>query len=239
METKKICSMANATILASQKIVQSFNENIFELSRIRTDWTPAYARQLRERIASAKVAFLPHETCCKHVGKQQHIHELMISSLKSISLLRELIKVEFRDEPRFQKQVFEELGYNDLYSEAKNGDYRSLFYLVETFHRNMSPSIREKLISRTIPISLVDRVIAFYPEMKDFKDCFDLINGSMNLPQEGKDELNRIFAEIKDICRVVSTHYLLDPIKRDQFCLFRVMHGLNHSLPETIHEQIQ
>ncbi|MEL7586961.1 MAG: hypothetical protein AAGU19_09620 [Prolixibacteraceae bacterium] len=238
METQKKCSLANATILASQKIAQSFNENIFELSHIRTDWTPEYARQLKERIKKAREEYLPDDSCCRNVKKQQYIHDLMTSSLINISILRELIKVEFRDDRDFQKRVFEELGYNDLYSEAKNGDYRSLFYLTKAFHENMTPPVRERLISKTIPISLVDRVIGYYDQMKEYIACFDLINGSMNLTDEGKSELNEIFSEIKDICRVVSTYYMLNPVKRDQFSFFRAMHNLNHSIPETVYEKM-
>lgn len=239
METQKNCSLANATFLASQKIAQSFKENIFELSHIRTDWTPEYAEQLEVRIKSARIHYLPPDAPCKHPRKQQYIHDLMISSLINISVLRELIKVEFRDDPTFQKRAFEDLGYNDLYSEAKNGDYRSLFYLTKTFYENMTPAIREKLISRTIPISLIDRVAIYYDEMKNYVMCFDLINGSKNLNEEGKNMLGEIFSEIKDICRVVSTYYMLDPVERDQFSFFRVMHGLNHAMPETIYEKEQ
>jgi hypothetical protein len=238
METQKNCSLANATILASQKIAQSFNENIFELSHLRTDWTPEYARQLKERIKSAKAAYLPNEINCRHSAKQEYIHNLLTSSLINISVLRELVKVEFRDDPIFQRLVFEELGYNDLYSEAKNGDYKSLFLLTKLFNENMTPDVRERLISRTIPISLIDRSINYYNEMKNYVACFDLINGSMKLSDEGKRVIGEIFSEIKDICRVVSTYYMLNPVKRDQFSFFRVMHNLNRSIPETIYDKI-
>ncbi len=238
METQKNCSLANATILACQKIAQSFSENIFELAHLRTDWTPDYARKLRERIKSTKAKYLPDEIECQHPKKQQHIHDLMTSSLINISVMRELIKVEFRDDPMFQKLVFEELGYNDLFSESKNGDYRSLYSLTKAFHENLTPDIRKKLISRTIPIPLIDRVYGYYPQLKEYSACFDLIHGFRKLKEEGKEEIGKIFAEIKDICRVVSTYYLLNPVKRDQFSFFRVMHNLNKTIPETIYDAI-
>ncbi len=235
METKKTCSTANATIMACQKIAQSFNENIFELSHLRTDWTAEYAKQLKLRIKSAKTVYLPSDTYCKHTDKQQYVHELMISSLRNISILRALIKVEFKDDYKFQKIVFEELGYNDLFSDAKNGDYQSLFYLMERFNQNLTPAIRERLISKTIPISLIDRLSKYHDEMLEFKSCFDLINESSHLSPEGKKVINEIFSEIKDICRVVSAYYMFDPAKRDLFCFFRVLHGLKHSLSDMIY----
>ncbi len=237
METQKNCSLANATILASQKIAQSFNENIFELAHLRTDWTPEYAQQLKERIKSARATFLPEDISCRNSAKQQLIHDLMTSSLINVSVLRELIKVEFRDDRAFQKEIFETLGFNEYYSEAKNGDYRSLFMLTQALHQNMTPAIREKLISKTIPISLIDRVNGYHQQMKAYIACFDLINGSTTLDDEGKQVIGSIFSEVKDICRVVSTYYMLNPVKRDQFSFFRVMHTLNHSVPETIYDK--
>lgn len=237
METQKNCSLANATILASQKIAQSFNENIFELAHLRTDWTPEYAQQLKERIKSARAAFLPGDIPCRNSAKQQLIHDLMTSSLINVSVLRELIKVEFRDDRAFQKEIFEILGFNEYYSEAKNGDYRSLFMLTQALHHNMTPAIRERLISKTIPISLIDRVNGYHQQMNAYIACFDLINGSTTLDDEGKQVIGSIFSEVKDICRVVSTYYMLNPVKRDQFSFFRVMHTLNHSVPETIYDK--
>ncbi|MGD9556185.1 MAG: hypothetical protein AB7V25_04130 [Mangrovibacterium sp.] len=237
METQKNCSLANATIRASQKIAQSFNENIFELAHLRTDWTPEYAQQLKERIKSARATFLPEDISCRNSAKQQLIHDLMTSSLINVSVLRELIKVEFRDERAFQKEIFEILGFNEYYSEAKNGDYRSLFMLTQVLHQNMTPAIREKLISKTIPISLIDRVNDYHQQMKPYISCFDLINGSTALDDEGKQVIGSIFSEVKDICRVVSTYYMLNPVKRDQFSFFRVMHTLDLSVPETVYDK--
>lgn len=237
METNKICSTANATIMACKKIVQSFNENIFELNRIRTDWTPQYAMELKSRIDAAQATYLPEETCCSHADKQLYVHDLMISSLKDIALLRALIKVEFKDDPKFQKMVFEELGYNDLFSDAKGGDYHSLYFLIERFANNLTPAIREKLISKTIPIATIDKIAEYHFEMQEYKSCFDLINESKYLNKEGKKVVNEIFSEIKDICRIASAYYLFDSVKRDLFCFFRVMHGLKREIPETVYDK--
>ena len=226
MESKVTCSTANATILACQKIVQTFNENIFELSRVRSAWTPDYARQLKARIKSAKLSFLPSESFCKHTDKQQYVHELMISSLKDISILRALIKIDFKDNKTLQKIVFERLGYNDFFSDAKNGDYSSLYEMLEFFKKNMDSELENLICSKTIPASLVHRIAEYDEKLHDFMSCFDLINASTQLSDDGKKVINEIYSEIKDICRVATAYYLFDPVKRDQFCFFRVMIGL-------------
>ena len=230
METKTTCSTANATILACQKIVQSFNENIFELSLVRSDWTPDYARDLKARIKSAKANYLPAQSFCTHTERQQYIHDLMISSLKEVSILRALVKVDFPEDKIFQKHIFEVLGYNDYFSDAKNGDYHSLYFLLETMHKNMNAELKAMLTSKTIPVSLIDKILTYDNLLHEFRSCFDLINASTLLSDEGKKVVNAIFSEIKDICRVATAYYLFDPVKRDQFCFFRVMTGLKKTI---------
>lgn len=236
METKKTCSTVETTLMACQKIAQSFNENIFELAHIRTDWTQAYAEELKARIKSLQNSYFLTESS-KETEKHKRGHTLLIMSLKDISLLRALIRVEFKDEPKFIKKAFEELGYNDLFSEAKNGDYNSLYRLVKRFSTNLTPDIREKLISKTIPIAMIDRIVEYFMEMKENEACFELIHDNKHLSAEAKQKINEIYSEIKDICRIASAYYMLNSEKRDLFCFFRVLHGLNLALPETVYNK--
>ncbi|MGQ7870604.1 hypothetical protein [Sunxiuqinia sp. sy24] len=233
MEEKITCSTANATLLACTKIAQSFSENIYELSLIRSDWTQEYSEELRSRIKSAKDKYLPADNYYKHAEKQQHVHELMISSLRKVALLRALIKVDFKDDKKFQKRIFEELGYNDYFSEAKNGDYQSLYHLLKVVHESLTPELKQALTSKSIPTSLVDKILEFDDQLREFNSCFDLLVASEQLSDEGKRIVNNIFSEVQDICRITTAYYLFEPLKRDQFCFFRVMFGLKETVPQT------
>ncbi len=233
MEEKITCSTANATLLACMKIVQSFNENIYELSLIRNDWTLEYAQTLLSRIRTTKAEFLPTDEYYKHTDKQQYVHELMISSLRKVALLRALIKVDFKDDKKFQKQIFEALGYNDYFSEAKNGDYQSLYFLLKVIHENVTPELKQTLTSNAIPAELIDTILKFDNQLREFNSCFDLIVASDRLSESGKLAVNEIFTEVKDICRVATAYYLFEPLKRDQFCFFRVMFGLKETFPQS------
>ncbi len=233
MEEKITCSTANATLLACMKIVQSFNENIYELSLIRNDWTLDYAKTLLSRIKKVKTEFLPADEYYKHTDKQQYVHELMISSLRKVALLRALIKVDFKDDKRYQKHIFEALGYNDYFSEAKNGDYQSLYFLLKMIHENVTPELKQTLTSKAIPVELIDTILEFDNQLHEFNSCFDLIVASDRLSEAGRAAVNEIFAEVKDICRVTTAYYLFEPLKRDQFCFFRVMFGLKETFPQS------
>ncbi|MGQ8338181.1 hypothetical protein ACUNWD_16635 [Sunxiuqinia sp. A32] len=231
METKKSCSTANATILACQKIAQTFYENIFELSLVREDWNVDFASNLHARIIAAKATHLLSESFCSHTSKQQHVHEIMFASLKDVSVVRALVRVDFKEDKKFQKTVFEKLGYNTYFSDAKNGDTHSLYMLLQAFKKNLSQEIINKLIGSSISEMLIDRICSYADQIKEFQSCFDLINHSTLLTKEGKKEVQEIFTIIKDICRVATAYYMFDPLKRDQFCFFRVMINLRKPTP--------
>jgi hypothetical protein len=233
MEEKITCSTANTTLLACMKIVQSFNENIYELSLIRNDWTLDYAKTILSRIKKIKAEFLPADEYYKHTDKQQYVHELMISSLRKVALLRALIKVDFKDDKKFQKHIFEALGYNDYFSEAKNGDYQSLYFLLKVIHESMTPELKQTLTSKTIPVELIDKILEFDNQLHEFNSCFDLIVASDRLNEAGRLAVNEVFTEVKDICRVATAYYLFEPLKRDQFCFFRVMFALKETFPQS------
>jgi hypothetical protein len=82
----------------------------------------------------------------------------------------------------------------------------------------MGRELKEMLTSKTIPVALIDKILAYDSLLHEFRSCFDLINASTLLSDEGKKVINAIFSEIKDICRVATAYYLFDPVKRDQFC---------------------
>ena len=232
----KTCSTADTTLLACLKIAQSFSENIFELAHIRTDWTQEYANDLKARIKSVQINHLQAEFCVE-TAEHKRAHLLMLTSLKDFNLLRALIRIEFKNEPKFVKMVYDELGFTDLFSDAINGDYHSLYLLIERFYTNMTPQIREKLISKTIPISMIDRALVYYNQIQPYRSCFDMEFENKGITDEGKGKIKEIYSEIKDICRIATAYYMLDPSKRDQFCFFRVLHGMNISIPETIYNK--
>ena len=86
------CFAGTATILTCKKIAQSFNENIYELSAIRNEWTPVYAAQLRSRIKGVlETYFIDDKRSCEE-EKRNHLNESMIAALKDLGVFRALLK---------------------------------------------------------------------------------------------------------------------------------------------------
>jgi hypothetical protein len=229
MNVISTCLTGTATILTCRKIAQSFSENIYELSTIRHNWSPDYATMLKQRIDKIISQYFTPESLMEHLDKHGQFYELMISALKDVSIFRAQLKVDFRHDKAFLMEAFGNLGYTDFFSDAKNGDHFSLYKMMATFKRNMTPEMQQIILARGIDKNLLNRLLGYKEALAELKNCFDISNGSDQLSAELKREINAIYSEVKDICRIVNTYYEFDPVQRDKFKFYHVMINLKKS----------
>ncbi|MBL7966228.1 MAG: hypothetical protein JNK09_04460 [Prolixibacteraceae bacterium] len=232
MNVISTCLTGTATILTCRKIAQSFSENIYELSSIRHNWSPDYAANLKERIDRIMNQYFTHESLIDHLEKHGQFYELMIAALKDISVFRAELKVDFGHDKEFLKNTLDDLGYVDYFSDAKNGDHFSLYKMMATFKRNMTPELQQVILARGIDKGLLNRLIGYKEKLAELKNCFDISHGKDQLGAELKREINTIYSEIKDICRIVHAYYEFDPVQRDKFYFYKVMINLKKSALE-------
>ncbi|MEI8114529.1 MAG: hypothetical protein WCI54_12915 [Bacteroidia bacterium] len=229
MNVISTCLTGTATILTCRKIAQSFSENIYELSSIRRNWSPEYAGNLKERIEGIINQYFTHETLVGHLEKNGQFYDLMIASLKDISVFRAEMKVDFHHDKTFINQTFDSLGYVDYYSDAKNGDHFSLYKMMATFRRNMTPELQQIVLARGMDHILLDRLLSYKEKLAELKNCFDISYGKDQLSADLKREINAIYSEVKDICRIANAYYEFDPGMRDKFNFYKVMIKLKKS----------
>ena len=229
MNVISTCLTGTATILTCRKIAQSFSENIYELSSIRRNWSPDYARNLKERIEKILDRYFTQESLDNHLEKHCQLYELMIAALKDISVFRAELKVDFSHDKKFLDETFENLGYVDYFSDAKNGDHFSLYKMMATFKRNMTPELQQVILARGIDKVLINRLLTYKEKLSELKTFFDTSQSEDELEVEMKREINAIYAEVKDICRIVNAYYEFDPLQHDKFKFYHVMINLKKS----------
>jgi hypothetical protein len=235
MNVISTCLTGTATILTCRKIAQSFSENIYELSSIRRNWSPEYAENLKERIDRIMNQYYTHESLIDHLYMHGQFYELMIAALKDVSVFRAELKVDFKTDKVFLNQTFEDLGYVDYFSEAKNGDLFSLYKMMSTFRRNMTPELQQIILARGIDKNLLNRMMSYKEKLVDLKNCFDISHGKDQLAADLKREINVIYTEVKDICRIANVYYEFDPIQREKFTFYKVMISLKTPVIQPAH----
>ena len=119
MNVISTCLTGTATILTCRKIAQSFSENIYELSSVRRNWSPDYAKNLKGRIDAIMNHYFTHESLSDHLEMHGQFYELMIAALKDVSVFRAQLKVDFKTDKAFLNETFDTLGYVDFFSDAR------------------------------------------------------------------------------------------------------------------------
>lgn len=226
METITLCPTSTATILACQTIAKSFKENIYELSQIRKEWDPEYATSLKIWIDDT---IEKHYSDCLgdfNQGGNNEWHEIMVAALQCFKVLRASIKVDFKEDKEFQKEVFNGLGYSEYFSDAKNGDHISTYKFLLTFAEKIDDETRQKIVAKGTPDSIFDKILDYTGQIKAYKECFEDLESENDLNAYGQKEVAQIYVTIKDICRIVVAYYQFDPIKRDEFNFYKVMRNL-------------
>ena len=236
MNVISTCLTGTATILTCRQIAQSFSENIYELSSIRRNWSPDYAGNLKDRIDTIMNHYFTHDSLVDHLEKHSQFYDLMIAALKDITVFRAELKVDFSHDKEFLKETFDDLGYADYFSDAKNGDHFSLYKMMATFKRNMTRELLQVIQARGIEKNLLSRLMAYKEKLAELKNCFDISHGSDQLGIDLKREINAIYSEVKDICRIANAYYEFDPLQRDKFNFYKVMINLKKSSLELVHD---
>lgn len=226
METATVCPTSTATILACHKIAKSFRENIYELSRVRKDWDPEYAISLNVWINDTIEKYYSDSFDSIEDKRYREWHEVMVAGLQSLKILRACLKVDFKNEKLYLKELFSRLGYSEYFSDAKNGDHLSLYRLLTTFVQNMDEDTRTKIIHTGVPESLFTKIYDSAKQIEDYKCCFEALESDNELNSYGLKEVAEIYETVQDICRVAVAYYHFDPVKRDEFNFYKVMVNL-------------
>lgn len=226
METLTVCPTSTVTILACQKIAKSFKENIYELSSVRKEWDPEFATSLNVWIEDTIEKHYADKVDAWDRERYNQWHEIMVAGLQNLKLLRASMKVDFKNDKPFLKDFFEKMGYNDYFSDAKNGDHLSLFKFLKVFAENIDNATRKKIVAKGTIDSIFDKILDCSYKIEEFKKCFEALESEAKLNSYGQKEVAEIYSTIQDICRIAIAYYQFDPVKRDEFNFYKVLVNL-------------
>ncbi len=226
METLTTCSTNVATILACRKIAKSFRENIYELSRIRKEWDLKFATSLVVWIDDTIEKYYKKNADGIYDEKYLEWHDMLISALQNLSILRASVKVDFKNDKTFLKDFFRKQGYNEFFSDAKNGDHLSLCKFLFQFRDNLDEKSRKKIVAKGTCDSIFEKIITDANQIPTYKECFELLENESEMNSYGQKEVAEIYKTVQDICRIATAYYMFDPAQRAKFNFYKVMVNL-------------
>jgi len=226
MESKNLCPSTTATVFACQAITGSFAENIYELAHLRKEWNVAYADALKKEAQEIYNHLAASENFSMRLEKLKIWRELMISSLTAIGIIRASVKNDYREDKAFLKEFYQKLGYNDYFSDAKNGDHFSVFRFVRVFAENLTPELKEKILAFGLDPHLPEHLEFNSKQLETFRECFELMNDKSALADEDLMRIEKLYLKIRDISRIATAYFYFEPLKRESFNFFKVLRNL-------------
>jgi hypothetical protein len=226
MESKNLCPSTTATVFACHSIANAFAENIYELAHLRKEWGVAYADQLKKEAQEIHDHLAASPNFNTTLEKLKIWRELMISSLTAIGIVRASVKNDYREEKALLKELYLKLGYNDYFSDAKNGDHYSVFLFVRVFAENLTPELRRKILAKGLDPHVLDRIVFNSQQLETFRECFDLMNNKNLMEDEYLIRIETLYRKIRDISRISTAYFYFEPLKRESFNFFKALRNL-------------
>lgn len=150
----------------------------------------------------------------------------MISSLTDLGIIRASVKNDYKSDKPFQKEFYQQLGYNDYFSDAKNGDHFSMFLFVKAFAANLTEEMKQKILAGGLDPRILERVVENAKELDNFEECFTVMKDTPLFTGEDQESIEKLYSDVRDISRIATAYYYFDPGKREAFNFFKTLRNL-------------
>jgi hypothetical protein len=222
----------NAVIVI--KIVSiNFSDNIGELSKARTNWTPEYAASHGKNVDSVSETYLGVNTRNELFSATATLSKLTIPVKDDLSTIKKNISIDFKTDEMKRKDILSKLGYPSGHSVSQLNQ-SELVALLTAFKRALVPALLTEITAKGLPAEIPNRVLAAVAPITEANAVQEKLKTST---KEATDttikELNKLYEETISICKIAADHFKKDPVKKEKFTFSRLMHNLGEARPAT------
>lgn len=211
-------------LTASKTITNSFTDNLNELSKIRSNWTPNYIMGLAVSIDSAADKYLGADSKKELRDATVKMSDIMTKALRDLSFLKIQIDVDFDGEA---KEINRQLGYKVYLKRARNRDQQAFIQLLYAFKKGMTDELKERIVDRGTDPQIIESIISYADKAKEFNVEQEGLKGTTKeISEEAIIAFNEIYKEIMGICKIASAYYQYEELKRDQFIFAKVIKNM-------------
>jgi len=230
MSEKRFFSGSTVGMLIACKVISDHLErNISDLSKVRTNWTPAYVADLLLRVGNVAAACLGVKTRDLLFDATNTLTSLIGPAREMLASLKTQINVDFGDDEVKCVSILSKLGYSTSKKVVKLNQSQLVTQLV-TFKRNLTAELQTEITSKGIPADLLKKIA-------DMADPLDKANVTQEqLKATVKEvtgnlvkDLNALYKEIIGVCKIAANHYKKDSIKKEMFTYSKVLSNQGES----------
>ena len=212
-------------LLASKTISTSLSENLADLSMARTTWTSVYVTALATRIDDAIENYLGLDKKKTLREATLRLASLQIPAMRDLSFIKTQIDVDFGKEA---KEMLKNLGFDKHLRDVQKGDQEALIQLLYAFKKGLTDELKTQITEKGTNPVLIDRIIAYADQLKEANVSQESLKETTKvISEEAVLVFNNIYEEIVGICKIASSFYQYEPLKKEQFTFSKVIANMN------------
>jgi len=202
-------------LLASKTIATNLTEHLDELSMARSNWTDKYAAALEMRIDEAIEKYLGLDKKKTLRDASSRLSSIQNPAMRDLSFLKTQIEVDFDEEA---KEILKNLGFEKHLRTVQKGNQEALIQMLYAFRKGMSDNLKKQIVAKGTNPALIERIISYADQLKEANVSQESLKESTKiLSEEAVLVFNSIYEEIVGICKIASSFYLYEPLKKEQF----------------------
>ena len=223
-------------LLAAKTIVETLKSNLADLSIARSTWTEDYATNLAAKIDEAIENYLGLDKKKELRDTTANLASIQSPAMRDLSFIKTQIEVDFGKDA---KEIIKTLGFDKNLRSVQNRDQEALIELLYSFKKGLNDNLKNQLIEKGTNPELINRIISYADQLKQTNVSQETLKETTKaLSEEALNEFNAIYDEVIGICKIASTFYQFDTLKKDQFTFTKVVSNMNAAkkVTETVNE---
>lgn len=214
-------------LIGAQTIARSLNENLSELSAIRSTWTVDYASDLQDRIDNVTRKYLGIDKKKDLREATGNVQALMQPAIQDISFLKTQLEVDFGPD---SGEVLKRLGLKPNLKDADIDKQEPLIEVLHAYGKGMTPELKAMILEKGTNEVLLDRIAGYADQIMAANLTQEsLKETSKEITYEARATLNGIYEEVIGICKIASAYYKNDEIRKNQFTFSKVVANMSAS----------
>jgi len=214
--------------MASKTIVERFKEHLSELSNVRTNWTPDYADTLSTKIDQAMDEYLGIDPKLALREATEKVISIQMPAKRDLSFFKSQIEVDFAKDSKKKNEILKQLGFTKLLKKVQKNDQEALIQLLFMFKRHMNDKMKNDITEKGTDPNLIDNIISYANQLKMANTKQEVLKEtSRGLTDEAITALCEIYEEVIGICKIASSYYMYEPLKKEQFSFSKTVSNMN------------
>lgn len=212
-------------LMASKTVTASLTANLADLSLARTTWTNDYVIELTSKIDDAIENYLGLDKKKELRDASLRLAALQNPAMRDLSFIKTQIDVDFGTQA---KEILKKLGFNTHLRSVQKGNQEALIQLLYTFKKGLTDTLKAQITEKGTNPALIERIVNYTDQLKDANIVQEALKETTKVASaEAVKVFNGIYEEIVGICKIASSFYQYEPLKKEQFTFSKVVSNMN------------